>query len=156
MTDPSPTPIPAGKLMVRSVIGAIGCGSVGAIIGALLNVAINGDTYVGLRIGGLLGAVVGGQLAAGTGLFGLALMGVIIVCSGIGAGLAAAIARPDPASMVSMIPIGVGGVAGAFVGLGLAVWLGRRWKRGRQLAGDAGGQAVHGSAGEREHGGGGA
>jgi hypothetical protein len=128
---PDPTPIPAGKLMVRSVIGAVGCGSIGAIAGALINAVITGDTYIGLRIGALLGAIIGGQLAAGTGLFGVALMAVIIVCSGIGAGLAAAIVRPDPASMVSMLPIGAGGVAGAFVGLGLAVWLGRRWKRAR-------------------------
>ncbi len=132
MPDPSLTPVPAGKLLVRSAIGAIGCGSVGALIGALINTAITGDTYIGLRIGGLLGAVTGGQLAAGTGLFGLSLMGVIIVCSSVGAGLAAAIARPDPASMASMLPIGVGGVAGAFVGLGVAVWLARRLKRGRR------------------------
>jgi hypothetical protein len=132
MTDSSPTPIPAGKLMLRSAIGAVGCGSIGAIAGALINAAITGDTWIGLRIGGLLGAVIGGQLAAGAGLFGVSLMTVIIVCSGVGAGLAAAIARPDPASMASMIPIGVGGVAGAFLGLGLAVWLGRRWKRGRR------------------------
>jgi hypothetical protein len=156
MADPSPTPIPAGKLMVRSVIGAVGCGSIGSIAGALINAAITGDTYVGLRIGGLLGAVIGGQLAAGTGLLGLGLMAVIFICSALGVGLAMAIARPDPAQMASMFPTVVGGVAGAFFGLGLAVWLARRWKRGPQLAGDAGGQAVHGSAGEKGRGGGGA
>jgi hypothetical protein len=121
-------PSSPGRLLTRSLLGGVAGFAIGATLGALLDAALTGSTYAGLRIGGFLGALIGGQLAAGTGLFGFVLMIAIVLCSAVGVGLAATIVPPAPDELMSPLPLSVGGVAGAFVGLGLAVWLARTSK----------------------------
>lgn len=100
----------------------IGSGA-GGLIGWLIDGAITSTPYMGLRIGSFVGGLFGGVLGGGAGWKGVAMVFSMVLFSSGGAGLAFFLWNPDPNSLLMLIPAGIGGIVGAFVGLAIAIEL---------------------------------
>jgi hypothetical protein len=133
---PTLTPNELRARSIRAGVGAVvGC-YVGGMIGYLIDSALTSDPYAGVRLGLFLGGLVGGTvIGSGTGWRGGALVLCVVGCMTVGAFAALAVANPDPNSFAMLVPAAIGVTLGLFVGLALAVALGRVLFRPRPTAG---------------------
>ena len=117
-------------LTQRAILGA-GTGlAVGALAGWIIDAMLTDDPYAGIRIGAFLGAIIGGQIAVGSKLLAYGVLMIMVACSAIGALAPVLIWRPDPDSILLLVTTGIGGVAGAFAGLIIAIGI-LKWARSR-------------------------
>ena len=121
--SPTPAPAPAGTRMWRGLVGyLIGC-TTGGLAGWLIDRAVTDDPYAGIRIGIFLGGLLGAVIGSGGGWPGVVLMLSMVVVSAAGAVAAFLLFKPDPSSFLMVLPIAIGGMVGAFLGLALGALL---------------------------------
>ena len=113
----SPRTIKSHRYLLGFVIGS----GAGGLIGWLIDGAMTSTPYMGVRIGTFVGGLVGGVLGGGAGWKGIAIVFSMVLFSAGGAGLALILWNPDPNSLLMLIPAGIGGIVGAFVGLAIAI-----------------------------------
>lgn len=109
-------PISWGRCLFGFITGSL----VGGLIGWLIDSALTSEPYAGIRIGSFVGGLCGGVGAGGAGWKGLAIVLSMVLCSAAGAGVGLALWNPGPNNLLMFVPLGVGGIAGAFVGLTVA------------------------------------
>ena len=108
---------------MRGAVGyLVGC-FVGGLAGWLIDSALTDSPYSGVRIGVFLGGLGGALLGGGVGWLPSAVILLMVVCAAAGAVAGILVWNPDPNSFVSLVPSGIGAMAGAFLGLALGAVL---------------------------------
>ena len=116
-----PSPAQPSNKPIRAVLGASIGALLGGLIGWLIDSAITSDPYAGVRIGSFVGALCGSVVGQGAGWRGIGAILLMVLCSLGGAVLGLVIWYPGPDDLLSLLPAMIGGVAGAFAGMFLAV-----------------------------------
>ena len=114
--------VPYIRIAIGVVIGLV----VGGAVGYFIDTLFSSDPYAGVRVGSFLGGIIGGQIAAGTGIWGIGVMMSGVVCSTVGVVVPLLIWKPDPDNSLAMLPMFIGGIAGAFIGLILGLLVFKR------------------------------
>ena len=114
--------VPYRRIAIGVVIGLV----IGGAVGYFIDTLFTSDPYIGIRVGSFLGGIIGAQIAAGTGIWGIGVMMVMVVCSTVGVVVPLLIWKPDVNNFLACLPMFIGGIAGAFIGLILGLLVFKR------------------------------